>query len=134
MQDISWLGAIAGTILSFVLGGFWYSKAAFGQAWATHSGLSKDQIASANPRNMILVSLPLILVSALVFAAFLGEAALGLSVGAGFAAGLFWVGASFGVNYVFEQKSMTLWFINAGYHTAQFTLIGLCVGLANTYL
>ena len=48
---------------------------------------------------------------------------------AGFCIGLVWVGGSLGINYLFEHKSLRLWFINAGYHTVQFTLIGLVLGL-----
>ena len=37
--------------------------------------------------------------------------------------------ASFGINYLFERKSLKLFLINAGYHTLQFTLIGLILAL-----
>lgn len=50
---------------------------------------------------------------------------LTLGVGARFAAGLCWVAASLGVNYPFERKSLRLFFINASYHTLQFTPYGL---------
>lgn len=134
MENISWVGAVSGGVLAFVLGGLWYSPMLFGRTWADASGLSEEQIKSANPKAMVLVAFPMSLVAALVFAAFLGPAALGPAVAAGFAAGLFWVAASFGINYVFEQKPARLWFVNGGYHTAQFTLYGLCIGLANTWL
>jgi hypothetical protein len=39
------------------------------------------------------------------------------------------VAASFGINYLFEQKSFTLFLVNGGYHTVQFTLYGLILGL-----
>ena len=51
------------------------------------------------------------------------------NVGAGFAAGLFWVTTSFGINYLFERKPLRLFLINGGYHTLQFTLIGAILGL-----
>jgi drug/metabolite transporter (DMT)-like permease len=54
---------------------------------------------------------------------------MALGLGAGFSAGLCWVSASFGVNYLFERKSMKLFLINAGYHTLQFTVIGLILAL-----
>jgi hypothetical protein len=38
------------------------------------------------------------------------------------------VSASFGINYLFERKSLTLFLINGGYHALQFTLIGLILG------
>ena len=55
--------------------------------------------------------------------------ALGFATGAGFAAGLCWVGTSFATSYIFEKKSTRHLFINAGYHVVQFTLIGLAFGL-----
>ena len=51
------------------------------------------------------------------------------AVGAGFSAGLCWVGFAFGINYLFERRPLGLWAINAGYHTLQFTLFGLILGL-----
>ena len=39
------------------------------------------------------------------------------------------VAASFGINYLFERKSLKLWMINGGYHTLQFTLFGLILSL-----
>ena len=36
---------------------------------------------------------------------------------------------SFGINYLFERKSLKLFLINGGYHTLQFTIIGLILAL-----
>lgn len=58
-----------------------------------------------------------------------GNPALGFATGAGFAAGLCWVALSFGINYLFAGHSLKLWLIDGGYHTLQFTLIGLILGL-----
>lgn len=43
--------------------------------------------------------------------------------------GAAFVGTSFGVNYLFEHKSLTLFLVNAGYHLAQFAVVGLILGL-----
>ena len=70
------------------------------------------------------------LVAAAVFALFLGPApAPSLAIGAGAAAGLCWVAASFGIDYLFAGRSLKLWLIDGGYHTAQFTLFGVVLGL-----
>jgi hypothetical protein len=55
--------------------------------------------------------------------------AAGMAIGAGFSAGLFWIGGSFAISYRFEQRSGRLWMINAGYHLAQYTLYGIVLGL-----
>ena len=69
------------------------------------------------------------LVAAYIFGMFLGPTMpLAGAVGAGFAAGLCWVAAAFGINYLFERRPLVLWLINGGYHTLQFTLFGLILG------
>ena len=35
----------------------------------------------------------------------------------------------FGINYQFAQRSFKLWLIDGGYHTAQFLIFGLVLGL-----
>ena len=47
----------------------------------------------------------------------------GVLVGAGI------VAASYGINYQFANRSTTLWLIDGGYHTVQFVLYGLIIGL-----
>ncbi len=130
---INYMGGIAGGLLAFLLGAIWYAPGVFGHIWARHCGLSEAQIKSASPRKMFLLALPLSLLAGLVFAAFLGDAGLGLSIGAGLAAGVCWVSASLGINYIYEQKPLGLFLVNAGYHSMQFLLYGLSVGVANQF-
>lgn len=47
----------------------------------------------------------------------------GLLVGAGV------VAASFGINYQFANRGAALWLIDGGYHTVQFLIYGLIIGL-----
>ena len=47
---------------------------------------------------------------------------------AGAAAGFGWVALSIGVTYLFERKSLRLFFINAGYHAVALTLMGAILG------
>ena len=47
----------------------------------------------------------------------------------GFLVGLALVAMSFAINYAFTQRSLKLWLIDGGYHTLQFTLYGLIIGL-----
>ena len=44
-------------------------------------------------------------------------------------AGACFVAASFGINYLFANRSFTLWLIDGGYHTLQFTIVGLILAL-----
>lgn len=130
MPEVNWLAVLAAAVSSFVVGGLWYSPRVFGKVWQRASGLSDDQLQSGHPGLVYGGAFLLCLLSAAVFAMFLGPApAPGFATAAGFAAGLCWVAASFGVNYLFERKSIGLFLVNGGYHTVQFTVIGLVLGL-----
>ncbi|MEZ5995873.1 MAG: DUF1761 domain-containing protein [Hyphomonadaceae bacterium] len=127
-MDVNWLAVVAAAASSFLLGGVWYS-ALFAKAWQSAAGLSDEQAKGGNRALVFGGSFALALLAAASFAFFLG-AEVDATTGAlyGFTAGLCWVSASFGINYLFERKNLSLFLINGGYHTLQFTLIGLILG------
>ena len=130
MPSIDWIAVLVAAVFAFILGGLWYSPMMFAKSWMAETGLSEEQLAAASKGKIFGVSFVLAVVSAAVFAMFLPpDVTVQFGLGAGFAAGLFWVAASFGINYLFELKSLKLWLINGGYHTLQFTLYGLIFGL-----
>lgn len=130
MGEINQLAVWAAAVSAFVLGGLWYAPPVFGRAWQREAGLSDEQLRGGNMAKIFGVAFVLTLLAAYVFALFLGaRPAAGFAIGAGFAAGLGWVATSFGINYLFERKSLRLWLINGGYHTAQFTLFGVVLGV-----
>lgn len=130
MPEFNMWAVLVAALASFLLGGLWYSPLLFGKAWQREVGLSDEQLANGNMAMIFGLSFVLSLAAALVFALFLGpRPPLALGLGAGAAAGLFWVSSSFGINYLFERKSLKLFAINAGYHTLQFTAIGLILAL-----
>ena len=130
MPEFNILAVLAAAVATFVLGGLWYSPALFGKAWQREAGVTDEQMRTSNKAMIFGLAFVLSLVAAFVFAMFLGpRPPVNLGLGAGFAAGLCWVAASFGINYLFEQRSFKLWLINAGYHTLQFTIIGLILAL-----
>lgn len=130
MPEVNIIAVLAAAVGSLVIGGAWYSPLLFAKAWQREAGLSDEQLAGANMPLVFGLTLVLSALAAYVFGMFIGpEMPLAGTVGAGFAAGLFWVGASYGINYLFERRSLKLWLINAGYHTLQFTMFGLAFGL-----
>jgi hypothetical protein len=124
----NWLAVIAAAMSSFVLGGLWYAVL-FGKAHQRAAGLSDEQARIGNPALIFGGSFVLALIAAATFAMFLGPEVDAMT-GAlyGLSAGLCWVTASFGINYLFERKNLTLLLINGGYHTLQFTLFGIILG------
>jgi len=126
MPEVNYLAVVIAAVASFLSGGLWYSNALFGKAWQRESGVTDEQIKNGNMAKIFGLSLVLSLLAAWVFALFLGpRPPVALGLGAGFSAGLCWVAASFGINYLFERRSFKLFLINGGYHTLQFTIIGL---------
>ena len=130
MPQVNLIAVLVCGVASLVLGGAWYSPLLFGKAWQRAAGLSDEQASSGNMAMIFGLAFMLSLIAAYVFGMFLGASMpLAEAVGAGFAAGLCWVAASFGINYLFERRPVALWLINGGYHTLQFTLFGLILGL-----
>jgi len=128
--EINLWAVIVATVSSFTLGGIWYSPALFGNAWLKAAKLSETDMTKSHPMKIYLGVLLFSAVSATVFAIYLGtQTELSEAVLKGFAVGSAFVACSFGLNYLFEQRSMLLLLINAGYHIVQFTLYGLILGL-----
>lgn len=127
-MEINWLAVFAAAASSFVLGGVWYS-ALFAKPWQAAAGLTDAQIKNGNMALIFGGSFVLALIASASFAVFLGpdvDAMTGALYG--LTAGLCWVTASFGMNYLFERKNLPLFLINGGYHTLQFTIIGAILG------
>ncbi len=128
-MEISWIAVIVAAISAFVLGGIWYGPL-FGQKWMAYNGITEEQAKSANMAKVFGGAFVLSLIAAFVFAMFLGpKPGLEFAAAAGFAAGLCWVAATFGINYLFAQRPLGLWLIDGGYATFQFTLYGVAIGL-----
>lgn len=130
MPEINWIAVVVAAVSSFVLGGLWYSPLLFGKAWQKEAGLTDEKLKQGNMAMIFGFSFVLSLLAAWNFANFLGprpSLVFGGAVGA--SAGLLWVASSFGINYLFERKSFKLFAINGGYHTLQFTIIGLVLAL-----
>src|SRR3954464_15109206 len=130
MPHVNLIAVLLCGVASLVLGGLWYSPMLFAKAWQRGAGLSDEQAKSGNMAVIFGLTFLLSLIAAYVFGMFLGTSMpLAGAVGAGFAAGLCWVAASFGINYLFERRPLKLWLANGGYHTVRFPLFGLILGL-----
>lgn len=128
MPHINYLAVITAAVSSFLLGGLWYSPVLFGAVWQREAGDPKKK-GEGHPAKVFGLSLLFALIAALVYAALVPPAAnalhalvQGLAIGAG-------VAASFGINYQFANRSFKLWLIDGGYHTVQFGIYGLILGL-----
>jgi len=136
MFDVNWLGVVLAAAAGFVVGGIWYGPI-MGKKWMGAVGLSEEQIKEGN--------MPLIYGGAFAFSllaswtlahTFLSYAEYGadLSVVAkvmtAFGAALGFIVPAIGTNYLFSQKSKTLFFIDASY----WLLFYIAMGLVHAYM
>lgn len=130
MPQVSLLATLLATVLSFVLGGLWYGPL-FARAWMRLIGTTEATLRQGfNPVKTYGITFVLAFLSAYVFGMFLGPTpTIALGVGAGAAAGIFWVAASLWTNDLFERRPIALTLINGGYHVVKFVLIGLSFAL-----
>ncbi len=127
MDGINAWAVLVAAASSFLLGGIWYGPL-FGKAWNTAAGMDPQK--QGHPAKVFGGAFVFSLLAAAVFACLLGpQPGLATAVGRGALVGFGFVAASFGINYLFAQRGMRLWLIDAGYHTLQFMLFGLVLGL-----
>jgi hypothetical protein len=130
MPEINWLAAIVAGIVGFFVGGLWYSPVMFGKIWMAETGIDPAKPGGYPPAIAFGLGAVISIIGAIVFAFFLGtKPDLRFAVTVGALTGFVWVGGSFAINGFFERKSAKLITINALYHTVQFTLFGLILGL-----
>jgi Protein of unknown function (DUF1761) len=129
VPDVNLLAVAVAALSSFLLGGLWYSPVLFGPAWQRAAGDTR-KVGEGHPAKVFGLSFLFALAAAFAFALVVPPspnatvaAAQGIAVGAGV------VAASFGINYQFANRRAVLWLIDGGYHTLQFCIYGLILGL-----
>ena len=131
LGHVHFLAVAIAALTSFGIGGVWYSASLFGRVWGRESGhIARIDKKRHHPAFVFVVSYLLAFIAAFTVAQLLGPHpglphALRRSVFIGFG----FVATSFGINYLFGNRSMKLWLIDAGYHMVQFALFGVVLGL-----
>jgi len=128
-MEINILAAVVAALSSFLLGGLWYSPMLFLKPW--NKAMGRDENSSqGHPARVFGLSFVFALLSALAFAHLLGPAPdLMVALHKGLIVGILFVAASFGINYQFADRPMSALFIDGGYHTGQFVLYAVILGL-----
>lgn len=130
MKDINIWAVLVAAASSFLLGGFWYSKAFLGGLWNREAGRDEKTGEGHHPARVFGLSFLFSVIAAFAFAVWLGpNPPLQTALFKGLVTGSCFVAASFGINYQFASRSTLMWLIDGGYHTAQFVLFGLVLGL-----
>ncbi len=129
LGELNWLAIIAATFSAFTLGGIWYSNALFGTCWMQEIGLTEESIDKSTMTRTFGTTFVLQFIAATALATFLGTDGNWLSgLYSGAMIGLLWIAGAYGVTYLFEQRSMRLFLINAGYNVVLFSIMGTVLG------
>lgn len=128
LASVNWLAVIAAAAATFVLGGLWYGPLA-GKVWMRASGMTEERARQGNMALTFGLSFAMQLVAAAVLAMFIGPGAnVRFGLMAGLAVGVCWVATSLGVIYLFEQRPVAHWAVNAGYMVLAFAIMGVILG------
>lgn len=120
--DINLYAVIACVISSFLLGGIWYNL--------LFMKFYKDECEHpAHPKLVFLTAFILWAFTAVAFAKLAGPAPeLSAAINLALLTGIGFVATSFGVNYAFAGRRLSIFLIDAGYHILQFVLYGVILG------
>ncbi len=121
---------ISCAVLNLALGAIWYSPLLFYKGWKAENKLTDEDLKKVNPAKTYGLTLLFSLIMAYNMAFFLGDAETDAAWGAtaGLLTGFGFAGLIFAVVALFEMKSWRYIFINGGYITVYFTLIGWVLG------
>ena len=128
-MDVNYLAVVAAALSSFLLGGLWYSPLLFLKSWNTAMGRTPES-ADGHPARVFGLSLVFALAAALAFAYIIGPAPeLRAALHMALIVGVCFVAMCFGINYQFANRPIVALLIDGGYHTAQFVIYAVILGL-----
>jgi Protein of unknown function (DUF1761) len=127
--DVQWGAVAVAALASFLVGALWYSPLMFARPWMVDVGLSREALERGGLGRIFAGSALAAVVIATNLAFFLGpDPSIAWGAGAGALAGIGWVATALTTTYLFERRPLRLLAIDAGYHAATFTLMGLILG------
>ena len=128
---VNYLAVIAAALVTFLVGGLWYSPLLFDRPWRGLNALTEAQMKAGHTGLIFGLSFLAALVAAFILALFLAGPATNAVAGlmAGLLVGVGWVATAMLTTFLFERRPLALWGIDAAYHVLTFGLMGLIIGL-----
>jgi hypothetical protein len=127
LNQISWIAVLVASLVTFVVGGPWYSPMLFGSRW--NKAMQRSATDRGNPARVFGLAFVFSFIAAAALAMLLPvDATFSDGVKLGALVGACLVATSFGVNYQFSNRPAIAILIDGGYHIVQFTLMGAILG------
>ena len=132
-NDLNWIAVIVAALAYFALGALWYSNALFAKRWIADLKLDiNDPNAKKGMGIMFGGSLVLMFLQCLAIAVIAERSGIrgdgwlsGLKLG--LTTGVCFCSAQVGINYLYEKKPLSLFFINAGYALVGNVIAGIII-------
>jgi hypothetical protein len=126
---LSLRAVLTATAVSYFFMALWYSPFVFGERWTKASHLTGRKLLKGNIYIIYASTFIMNFFAALILGMFLtAQPGLRHGIIAGFGTGFFWVGMSMFIIYTFERRPLALYFIDGGYVTCAFTIMGAILG------
>ena len=95
-------------------------------------GLTEEAVNNGNMLKTFGGTFLLQLIATTTLAVLLGaESSWREGLETGLLVGIGWVATAYGITYLFEQRSLRLWMINAGYYIVLYAIMGTIIGAMN---
>jgi hypothetical protein len=128
-SQVNYLAVLIVTIVTMVLGFLWYSPILFGNAWVKEMGKKMEDMSGGSPITYVLTALTALL-GALFLAllvSMVGERTITSGIAVGLLIGLS-ISVKIGMNFLFESRTLKLYFITIGYHIVTYLIAGMIIG------
>ena len=129
LQQLNWLAIIVAALAGYFPGAIWYSPVGFLKSWARELGGHLNVKPKGAGVKVAIGVIPA-LVAATAFALVVGpHPGLHQALARAVVVAVGFIATSFGIQYLYEQRSLTFWLINSSYHLLQFLIMGLVLSL-----
>ena len=130
--DVNWIAVVVAAASGFMVGGVWYGPI-MGKKWMGAVGISEEEMKNGSMGKIYGSAFAFSLLAswtlAHTFATYMPELSMLVKVLTAFGVALGFIIPAIGTNYLFSQKSKTLFFIDAGYWLLFYTTMGIVHGL-----
>ena len=126
--EVNWIAVIAAAVMGFVVGGIWYGPI-MGKKWMGAVGLTEQDIKQGSMGAIYGGAFGFSLIAswtlAHTFATYMTELSFSVKVMTAFGVALGFIIPAIGTNYLFSQKSKSLFFIDSGYWLLFYIAMGV---------
>ena len=130
--DVNWIAVFAAALCGFLVGGIWYGPI-MGKKWMGAVGLSEEQIQEGSNAKLYAAAFGFSIIAswtlAHTFATYAVELSFTVKVLTALGVALGFLVPAIGTNYLFSQRSKTLFLIDAMYWFLFYVAMGVVHGL-----